>query len=670
VKNPNQTPGAVTMSGTVLALLIAWGCAAPAWAAEIEINLPYHIAYQLAPIEINLKGGPGAYQIYDVYKTLVAEGQTTSATETVAFTPPRYGWYLVAFGGAAKFIGVTPEFTNMNTLDAGEMTHRGWNNEALQAFSGLMLDRTNTRMGFDNANRVIADCQKYGVTLLMQFESAPTADHVREWVTAMKGKVKYWEVVNEPNFSMNPVQYVETLKMAYSIIKSADPQAVVMGPDVCGLDLGWNKAFLEAGGAKYIDAYSVHDYEGDGDIDPFHWMWKMDQLRALMNANGAGGKPIWQTELACGGVGADAGNNNGVFQGPTQAVRMTLQRDLMELYGVTNNHNNHYFADVTGYLATYVYTDSGPYPAALACRTRCAMTQALGRTFVKKLDFGPTGNKMFLGLLYTGADGATVTLRNLGTNDLSLVLAVTGGSSVEVVDSFGNVEKVPVRAGKARVSVTQLPIYLRLRPGQKVAVPVIDLGPNIASEATFTYSAGSESNPALLTDGIMQIWHHGNTWGSPWSGPYPGKTFNESPQTFDITFSSPRQITGLLVYGAHASNPHSAILDYDLQYHNGQDWVTLEEVRAACPASEILKSYQCVVHTWLLDNNFYLHQFAKPVTTDKLRLVIRRISIGFFADQVAVTAIGGWDPSGHTLELREIEVYGGPGAPGTSRAVR
>jgi hypothetical protein len=111
------------------------------------------------------------------------------------------------------------------------------------------------------------------------------------------------------------------------------------------------------------------------------------------------------------------------------------------------------------------------------------------------------------------------------------------------------------------------------------------------------------------------------------------------------------------VYGSRASNPYSAILDYDVQYHDGQDWVTLEEVRAACPASDVLTSYLCVTNTWYLDNNFYVHQFAEPVTTDKLRLIIRRITIGFIADKVAVDAFD-WNPSGHWLELREVEVYG------------
>ncbi|MGB3088187.1 MAG: hypothetical protein WBC53_10790, partial [Phycisphaerae bacterium] len=243
-------------AATVLAALAAGSGAA--WAAGVNVKLPYSIAYALEPIQIDLQGGP-KYAIYDLWKNQVAQGNVRG-NKTITFTPPKYGWYVVECGtsgkdhmtsGVAKFIGVTPKYANMHTLVQGEM-RGGWNDEALQAFTGLLLDRTNTRMGFDNANRVIADCQKYGVTLLMQFESAPTADHVREWVTRMKGKVKYWEVVNEPNFSMSPQAYVNLLRQVYPLIKRIDPKAIVMGPNVCGIQLGWHDAFYKAGGGKFV----------------------------------------------------------------------------------------------------------------------------------------------------------------------------------------------------------------------------------------------------------------------------------------------------------------------------------------------------------------------------------------------------------------------------------
>ncbi|MGB2781925.1 MAG: fibronectin type III domain-containing protein, partial [Phycisphaerae bacterium] len=626
----------------------------------ITINAPYGISYSLAPIDIIFSTTTGAYQIYDINKTLVAEGTTTSNPQTINFTPPNYSWYLIVFAGEAKFMGVTPAFANMNTLDWGEMDDtRGNNNEPLQAFCGLMLDRTNTERTFAQAHAIMDLADLYGVTLLTQFTNVGdiTTENVTAWVTEMQGKVKYWEIINEPNLFISVDDYVALLQTAYSIIKGIDPAAIVMGPDTCSVDLPWNEAFMEAGGGNYIDAYSIHDYEGNG-IDPFHWIWKMNSVRALMDTYGIGTMPIWQTERAIDAV------HGLVFLGANQAIHITLHRDLLELFGVTNNHNYHFYTDDHGFHAvpTFVFASSGPHPAALVVRTRCAMTQALDRTFVEKLDFGATGNKMFLGLLYTGADGSTLTLRNLGMDELPVDLDISSGASVDVVDSFGNVETVPIQSGKATITTTQLPIYVKLTTSQSVTAPTIDLGTNIASEATFTYSGGNTSDPALLTDGIMQVWHANNPWGDPWKGDYLGEYFDETPETFDITFPTAREIAGLLVYGARADNPYSAILDYDLQYHDGQDWVTLEEVRAACPTSTIIPTFLCNAVAWLMDNNFYVHQFAEPVTTDKLRLIVRRVTIGYMPD-IEASQAAGWNPSGHILQLREIEVYEGLAAP-------
>ncbi|MGB2937041.1 MAG: fibronectin type III domain-containing protein, partial [Phycisphaerae bacterium] len=231
----------------------------------ITINAPYGISYSLAPIDIIFSTTTGAYQIYDINKTLVAEGTTTLNPQTISFTPPNYSWYLIVFAGEAKFMGVTPAFANMNTLDWGEMDDtRGNNNEPLQAFCGLMLDRTNTERTFAQAHAIMDLADLYGVTLLTQFTNVGdiTTENVTAWVTEMQGKVKYWEIINEPNLFISVNDYVTLLQLAYSIIKDIDPAAIVMGPDTCSVDLPWNEAFMEAGGGNYIDAYSIHDYEG------------------------------------------------------------------------------------------------------------------------------------------------------------------------------------------------------------------------------------------------------------------------------------------------------------------------------------------------------------------------------------------------------------------------
>ena len=119
-----------------------------------------------------------------------------------------------------------------------------------------------------------------------------------------------------------------------------------------------------------------------------------------------------------------------------------------------------------------------------------------------------------------------------------------------------------------------------------------------------------------------------------------------------------------MVYGRRADNQHCAILDYDLQYHDDKDWVTIEQVRTPCPASDAVRTHLCQAMSWYQDNSFVVHQF-KPVTTDRLRLVITRLTRGFMADAIAETAAG-CHVSSERLELREIEIYRAP-SPGDAK---
>ncbi|HUW99722.1 MAG TPA: hypothetical protein VMY35_01985, partial [Phycisphaerae bacterium] len=334
-----------------------------------------------------------------------------------------------------------------------------------------------------------------------------------------------------------------------------------------------------------MDAVSIHDYEGHEGIDLFHWNYKLDKLREIMAAHGDAKKPLWQTERAMAGVRGNAG-----FTGISQGIRISLQRDILETYGITNEHNSHYYVNVTGYsdVPTFVFSEAGPHPAALICRIRAAMTR--GRKFVGKVDFGPTGNKIFLGLRYQGDDGSTITLRNLGCLDLPLEVGVTGGESLEVVDSFGNTEAVPVNGGKATVTVSQVPCYLRLAQGQNVTIRPWNFGQNIAAQAKFTYSGGTKSDPKILTDGLFQGSNTDLPFGDHWHGTYAGKVFNEKPETFEIAFSRPRTIEKVIFYGVRADNPFCAILDYDLQYFDSGTWKTIEEVRTPCPPSDVVQT--------------------------------------------------------------------------------
>jgi len=275
-----------------------------------------------------------------------------------------------------------------------------------------------------------------------------------------------------------------------------------------------------------------------------------------------------------------------------------------------------------------------------------------GRRYAGTLDFGPGGNKIFLAPRYVGKDGSTVVLRQVGAaTDPSIELEVRGGSTLAVVDSFGNRSRLPLRSGKVTLTVPLLPVYLRLDREQDVRAPRIDFGRNLAPDATITYSGKTDSDPAVLTNGVFEVTHAGSPWGPYWAG-----DLSRAPQTLDITFRQPRAIDRVIVYSMRADNPHCYLVDFDVQVRDGSRWVTVSEIRTPLPPSDLVRTAQSKANTWYLDQNFAVARFP-AVTSDRLRIVARRSTLGFHPDQTAVKATG-WQAGGPNLHLREIEVYG------------
>ena len=639
--------------------------------AGVQVKAPYNVVYDLAPVPMEFVVKPAtrrvheiavSYHIYDAEKHEAGAGQFTlpltdgqEARHPLDFTPPRWGWYTVEcqmaepHGGelmaVGAHVGVTPKFPGMPVLADGD-SPGGWVDPARQGFCGLRLMRINTGQ-MKEIEKTLDQVDKYGLTVLVQFQDKKdcTPEIARDIVTRCKGRVKYYEFINEPNFSVSPVTYADLVKQLTPIIKQIDPAAQVMGPTVCGINLGWNEAVFKE--HPPLDIIAIHDYEGNESIDPGHWRWKIGQLRALMAQYGYADKPIWQTERAIGAVRGQT------FNGMVQAVRVTLQRDVLETLGIPNEHDLHYYINQGGYsqVPTYIWSSSGPHPAALALRTREAMV--LGRKYAGTLDFGPTGNKLFLALRYTGADGATIVLRQYGNAvPLPVTLGVTG-AALEVVDSFGNSRTLPVANGAVTLPVPALPLYLRLAQGQQVTAPVLDYGRNYAPEATFAYSGKAKGDVATLTNGLFEVTHAGNPWGPFWQG-----ELKTAPQTLDLTFPMARTVNRVVLYSVRADNPYCDLLDFDVQYDNGGKWVTLKEVRTPCPPSDPVRTAESGATTWYQDQNFALVEFP-PVTTTKLRIVALRSTLGFQPDAIAAQATG-WQAGAPTLALREVEVYGPP----------
>jgi len=150
-------------------------------------------------------------------------------------------------------------------------------------------------------------------------------------VTHANGRIKYWEIWNEFNWSIKDVAsgvpplgyHIDTVGLAtmaqhaYNIIKSIDPDAVVLAPSVGGYNAGLLECYLKpvgvdctnssiwgtgAGGAAYADVIAVHLYDGrpaENIVEkniPGVNSTEISAYRAEMERAGVAEKPLWDTE--------------------------------------------------------------------------------------------------------------------------------------------------------------------------------------------------------------------------------------------------------------------------------------------------------------------------------------------------------------------------------------
>ncbi len=156
--------------------------------------------------------------------------------------------------------------------------------------------------------------------------SAPPAN-IQHWinyvtavVTRYKGRIRFYELWNEPGnvgeWSGSYEDMVTLAKHAYRIIKSIDPNAIVLTPAPGAGRYGrqpqrgptnpiqerWMQEYLHAGGNSYADGGSFHAY-------PYYdtcsetlecagspLIAQVDRMRSVMDRNGMAGKPLYVTE--------------------------------------------------------------------------------------------------------------------------------------------------------------------------------------------------------------------------------------------------------------------------------------------------------------------------------------------------------------------------------------
>jgi hypothetical protein len=151
------------------------------------------------------------------------------------------------------------------------------------------------------------------------------ADFVSAVVSRYRGRIRYYQLWNEPNiypewgvYPINPEDYVELLKAGAEAARAADPDVVIIAgalaatidlqpnatPDRQSLsDLIFLQRMYDAGAAPYFDIMAVQGYglwSGPTDtrmhprvLNISHHLY----IRDLMVKNGDAHKPIWISEM-------------------------------------------------------------------------------------------------------------------------------------------------------------------------------------------------------------------------------------------------------------------------------------------------------------------------------------------------------------------------------------
>jgi hypothetical protein len=121
--------------------------------------------------------------------------------------------------------------------------------------------------------------------------------YVRELAQRYKGRIRYWELWNEPDyrfFYSSGQRMADLARVAKEELKAADPGNMLLSPGVTASGgLLWLHRFLEDGGGKYVDGFGFHWYFG---AVPEQLRASIYDVRKVLESHGYGDRPLWNTE--------------------------------------------------------------------------------------------------------------------------------------------------------------------------------------------------------------------------------------------------------------------------------------------------------------------------------------------------------------------------------------
>jgi len=221
-------------------------------------------------------------------------------------------------------------------------TMQRWGTQAIR--TDCRMEHVMTAPGFFDwaqTDRLVEGCRSRGMRVLlvlgcgMLMDNPAARAQFRTFAEAAairyKGKVAWWEILNEANMTyLRPASYALLLRAVYPAIKAVQPKATIIYggnasiPSEKAANLQGAVEYLErvyaAGGRNFFNAVAHHPYQYPYTYaQDVHWggMRIMNRIREVMNANGDQNKLLWITE-----VGAPTGGSDRAVTEATQALML------------------------------------------------------------------------------------------------------------------------------------------------------------------------------------------------------------------------------------------------------------------------------------------------------------------------------------------------------------
>lgn len=203
---------------------------------------------------------------------------------------------------------------------------------------GRYWDEKFNQSTWDKYDNIVELANEFGIRLIVRLDLPPRwarpdnqwphtppdnfndyGDFVHAVVSRYRGQVKYYQLWNEPNLSIEwggkPVdarEYVQLLRIGYQRAKEADPEAVILCAALAPtIEETWRalndqlylQQMYDAGAGDYFDIMSVMAYglrsgpdDRRLDLQDVNFSRPM-LIREIMVRNGDASKPIWASEM-------------------------------------------------------------------------------------------------------------------------------------------------------------------------------------------------------------------------------------------------------------------------------------------------------------------------------------------------------------------------------------